>query len=197
MSAMEHAGPPLETLLRRLVDTPPDFLDEPRIGARGRVAVAALVHDLLAMHGARAADGALRRFVSGDAHADRNRLALAMVACWLLADDALVARAVPADGLLEVLDALCGELSAAAAAHDYVRDGDRREELVRSVLARLGLRPDGETAAQAQDRLSALSGVERARLLEASRAAERRAREIREALVRKAAEESADKWTRE
>jgi hypothetical protein len=65
------------------------------------------------------------------------------------------------------------------------------------VLARLDCRPEGETIAQATDRLSGLSGTERRRLLEASRASEQRARAIREALAKKAAEESADKWTRE
>jgi len=45
--------------------------------------------------------------------------------------------------------------------------------------------------------LSALSSTERQRLLDESRDAEKRAREIRQALARKAAEQSADKWTRE
>ncbi len=65
------------------------------------------------------------------------------------------------------------------------------------VLARLDYRPAGETIAQATDRLSGISGTERRHLIEASRAAEQRARELREALARKAAEESADKWSRE
>ena len=64
-------------------------------------------------------------------------------------------------------------------------------------LARLGFVPAGETPEQAADRLTAISGMERRRLLEASRAAEQRARQIREALARKAAEEAADKWSRE
>ena len=59
------------------------------------------------------------------------------------------------------------------------------------------LRPAGESVAQAQDRLTALSSIERNRLLAASRAAEERSRAIREALARKAAQESADKYTRE
>jgi len=78
-----------------------------------------------------------------------------------------------------------------------VQDPDRREELARVLLAHLGYRPAGETEAQASDRLSRISGTERQRLLAASRAAEERARAIREALAKKAAEESADKWTRE
>jgi division protein CdvB (Snf7/Vps24/ESCRT-III family) len=65
------------------------------------------------------------------------------------------------------------------------------------VLAHLGYRPDDETAAQAADRLQAVSGSARRALIEASRNAERRAREIRAALEAKEAQESADKWTRE
>jgi len=69
--------------------------------------------------------------------------------------------------------------------------------MIRFALARLDLRPSGETLTQAQDRLTTLSSIERNRVLAASRAAEQRTRDIREALARKAAQESADKYTRE
>lgn len=194
---MHIPGPPLETLLRRLADTPPDFLDEPRIGASGQVSVAAVVNDLLARGPGRATQQELQRFDSRDPGADRARLKMALVMSWLLADDAFLdARLARAD-LLRVLDETAGELAALAPAAKYLQDLERREELARVVLARLGLRPQGETPEQAADRLSALSASERQRLLQASRAAEARARAIREALVRKQAEESADKWTRE
>lgn len=197
---MENNGPVLETLTHRLAETPPEFLDEPRIGGKGgkgAVAVAALVNDLLLMHGARGPAAALLRFNGVDAKADRNRLALAMIATWLLADHWFLAAGLAQDGLLHVLDQAAGELATATAAHKFVNDPERREELARAVLAHLNYRPDGETVAQATDRLSRISGTERRRLLEASRAAEERARGIREALARKAAEESADKWSRE
>ena len=45
------------------------------------------------------------------------------------------------------------------AAERFVSDPERREELVRWVLARLGLRPAGESEHQAADRLSALDSV--------------------------------------
>jgi hypothetical protein len=135
-------------------------------------------------------------FEGVSAHADRNRLALVLIIAWLLADDALRALDPGQSALLDALAGVAQEL-AAVPAHRYVDDADRREELVRTVLARLGCHPYGETPEQAADRLAAVSAAERRRLLDASRAAERRAREIREALVRKAAEESADKWTRE
>ena len=83
------------------------------------------------------------------------------------------------------------------AVEKFVTDVERREELARFALARLGFRPQTETRAQAEDRLSSLSAAERARVLSAARVAEERARAVREALARKAAEESADKYTRE
>jgi hypothetical protein len=190
-------GPDLEILIRRLAETPPDFLDEPLVGGSGRVAVAALVNDVLRLHGGRAPFATLRTFDGANARADRNRLALAMIVAWLLADDWFLAARPAQAPLLQALAEVPAELAPAVAAHRFVEDPERREELARVVLARLGYRPQGETLAQATDRLTAVSAVERRRLLQASRAAEQRARAIREALARKAAEESADKWTRE
>lgn len=192
---MQLPGPPLETLLRRLADTPPDFLDDPRIGTSGQVFVAAVVNDLLARGPGRASLAELQRFEGRSG--DNGRLRMALVMAWLLADDALRERCASRADMLNLLDGTAAELAGLASATKYLQDPERREELVRVLLARLGLRPHGETAEQAADRLSALSATERKRLLDASRAAEARAREIREALVRKAAEASADKWTRE
>jgi hypothetical protein len=192
---MVRTGPDLEHLTRRLADAPAEFLDEPRIGAAGRVHVAALVNDVLALHGQRASHFVLQRF-DGSTKADRNRLALAMLATWLLTDDWFVCAGLAHRPLANLFEGL-KDLAQITPAHQFVNDPDRREELARVVLARLGLRPAGETPEQAADRLSRISGTERARLLAASRAAEERARAVREALARKAAEESADKWSRE
>jgi len=194
---MEREGPVLETLTRRLAETPEDFLAEPRIGAAGRVRTAAVVGDLLRALGAAATPGDLQRFSGADARADRNRLSVTLVLCWLLADEWFVRAAPPAGLLLPLLGAQAAELADQSPAGKFVTDPDRREELARVALTRLGYRPAGETKAQAQDRLTTLSSAERARVLRAARAAEQRAREIREALIKKAAEESADKWGRE
>ena len=190
-------GPSLDVLLRRLLDTPPDFLDPPWRGREGRLHVAAVVNDVLAMHGTAMA-APLRVTLSGGLQGiNANQLSLSAVMAWLLADATW--QSFDRDG--EQLQALFSEavpaLATEAAATRYVLEPDRREELARTTIARLGLLPAGETAAQAADRLASVSGVERRRLLAASRAAEARARAIREALARKAAEESADKWTRE
>lgn len=202
---MNRTGPDLEVLTHRLAATPAEFLAEPYVAtataAAGTLHVAALVNDVLALIGARADGAALARLRGDDRKPDRrkerNRLTLAAIAAWLLADDWFAGAGIDRDALLAVFDEAVTELAAAAPAQRFVDDPDRREELARVVLARLDFRPAGETVAQATDRLSSISGVERQRLLKASRAAEERARAIREALARKAAEESADKWTRE
>ena len=190
------AGPPLERVMRRLAETPEDFLAEPRIGEAGQVVTAALVGDLLHALGHPIAAADLAGF-AGTSNVDRNRLMLVAVAVWLLADD-WVATATPDQAVLVgLLGARLTDLASAGRADMFVSDAERREELARTVLAALGLVPEGETEVQAGDRLSAVSAAERRRLLLASRDAEERARAIREALVRKAAEESADKYTRE
>lgn len=194
---MNTPGPILETLTHRLAETPAEFLAEPRIGRAGSVFVPALVNDVLLMHGARASARALARFDEAEQKPGRNRLALVMIGAWLVADEWFQYAAPAQEAMLDVLDADLRELAAGSPAHQFVHDPDRREELVRIVLARLGYRPEGESVEQATDRLSSISGSERRRLLEASRASNQRAKEIREALARKAAEESADKWSRE
>lgn len=194
---MNNSGPVLETLTRRLAETPADFLEEPVVAGQGTVVVAALVNDLAQMHGKRLPEAALGVFAGTAPHVDRNRLALVMVAAWLLADEWIVGKALAPATLVALLTGPMAELAVGTGAHKFVADADRREELARVILASLDYRPQGETLAQATDRLSAISATARRKLLAASRASEQRAREIRAALAAKAAEESADKWTRE
>ncbi|PYJ81395.1 MAG: hypothetical protein DME22_21300 [Verrucomicrobia bacterium] len=194
---MQQEGPILESLTRRLAETPEEFLAEPRIGQTGRAHVAAVVGDLLQLLNASAQADELARFAGSDARRDRNRLGITLLLCWLLSDDWFRQTKLEARNILELLDGESNELAVQVAARKFVTDPDRREELARVALARLGFRPAGETLAQAQDRLTTLNSSERARVMKAARAAEERARQIREALVRKAAEESADKFTRE
>ena len=193
---MIHDGPPLEILLRRIVDTPPDFLAEPKIGKRGVVHVDAIAGDVAALLGGAVSRTGLHRYTATDSR-EQNRLAIALLACWVYADAWLRAAGINPQEMLNALDALSNELAPHAPAKSFHTDPDRREELARTALARLGLRPAGETQTQAQDRLINVSAAERKRTVEAARGAAERVRAIREALARKAAEESADKMWRE
>lgn len=193
---MQREGPALEVLLQRIAATPTEFLEEPRIGNGGVIHVAAVVRDLLDSRSVAFQVAELAAFVSRDAKVDRNRLSIVLLMCWLIADESLNGELHPQNTLALLLDD-AKQLAAYTNAAKLISDAERREELARLALSRHDLRPYGETLAQAQDRFVAISSLERARILRASKAAEARAREIREALARKAAEESADKWTRE
>jgi hypothetical protein len=196
---MQHEGPPLELLLRRLAETPSDFLGTPVFDGKGDVNVAALIVDVLASHGHAIAPADLAQLnrPAGNAKLRQNWLTLAAVTCWLLHETPLATKRLSHQALRTLFFETSLALAEEARAEQYLYEDDRREELARTVLRDTGLRPRGESIAQAQDRLHALSSVERRRLVEAARAAEKRAREIREALERKAAEEAADKYTRE
>lgn len=194
---MQAEGPVLEDLTRRLAETPEDFLAEPRLGNAGQVHVAAVAADLLRSLGAPADAAALAPLEGQDARRDRNRLSIALLLCWLLADEWFRQHRMQPEALLELIRRGSAMVGDRTPARKFVTDPERREELARFSLAQLGYRPAGETLAQAQDRLTSLNSAERARVLQASRAAEERARAIREALARKAAQESADKFTRE
>jgi hypothetical protein len=194
---VNREGPPLQTLIRRVAETPPEFLASVRIGNSGEVHVPAVVNDLFRMRGVEIPVQSLAAFAGRDAKADRNPLSITLLMCWLLADESLRSLHIDTDALLALLRDAARELAAYGTATKFVQDADRREELARLSLSRLGMRPAGETVAQAEDRLMSLSSAEHARVLRASRDAEKRAQEIRAALARKAAEESADKYTRE
>lgn len=196
LNRLSREGPPLAALLHRVADTPKDFLAEPRIRAAGQVHVDAVVRDLLASLGVDATVRDLERF-GGKGPADRNVLAVTLLLCWLLADPWFSSAAPTKTELLRLFGDGATELAASTPAHKFIDDPDRREELVRVTLAAIGCRPAGESEAQAEDRLTSLSSAERTRVVEAARAAELRARQIRDALRKRAAEESADKWTRE
>lgn len=195
---MNREGPPLETLTRRLAECPPEFLALPRVGETGAVHVDAVVSDLLReLGGEGLSPEAARPFQSRNRKADRGRLSVVLLACWLLHDEWFRVRPGFAAPVLTLLTSGLAELAAATAAARFVADPDRREELARVCLSELGLRPAGETIAQAQDRLATLNAAERQRVIKAARQAEERAEKIREAMQRQTAAEANAKAMRE
>jgi hypothetical protein len=195
---MNAEGPPLEALTRRLADCPADFLAAPRIAGAGSVRVAAVVADLLRDLGARPlTDTQAGVFQSKQARLDRNRLSVVLLVCWLLHDRWFQTHPDHTAHALDLLTEGLTEAASATPADRFVTDPDRREELARLCLRDLGLRPAGETIAQAQDRLTTLNAAERQRVIEAAREAEARAAAIREAMRQRAIEEANAKSMRE
>ena len=195
---MKREGPALETLTRRLAECPPEFLALPRVGETGMIHVDAVVSDLVSeLGGAGLSPEAARPFQSRNRKADRARLSIVLLASWLLHDDWFRGQPDLAGPVLQLLRDGLAELAATTAAARFVSDPDRREELARVCLSELGLRPAGETIAQAQDRLATLNAAERQRVVKAARQAEERAQKIREAMKRQAEQEANAKAMRE
>jgi hypothetical protein len=194
-------GPLLETLTRRLAECPADFLAEPcDKQSKGDVYVAAVVYDLIReLGGAPLTEKQLEAFEfrKSQAKEDRRRARVVLVASWLLYDNWFRYRGRFASMAYEFLANKLNDVAATVPASAFVSDPDRREELTRLCLNALGLRPAGETEAQAEDRLTTLDSVERVRVVREAREAEARAQRIREEMARKAAEEAASVYGRE
>jgi hypothetical protein len=198
---MKEEGPLLEALTRRLAECPAEFLAEPRDSSGdGDVDVAAVVYDLLRdLGGAPLAKEQLALFElkNRKSKEERNRIRVALVASWLLHDPWFRYRSRFAAQAFAFLTDGIKYLASLVSAEALIADPDRREELARLCCKALGLRPAGESPAQAEDRLATLDSVERSRVVREARAAEERARQIREELARKAAEEAAAVYGRE
>lgn len=195
---MNQEGPLLETLTRRLAECPSEFLEEPRIGTTvgGRVETAAVVSDLLRDLGGESLTLQQASVFGYNSQGKRESLQLVLIVCWLLHDGWFLSHKAQ-QGVLKLLTDGLKDLTDLVKPEKFVTDADRREELVRVCLKAMGLRPAGESLAQAQDRLSTLNTVERARVIREAQAAEERARQIREEMARKAAEEAASYYARD
>ena len=194
---MEQEGPYLQYLTRRLAECPAEFLDPPRIGKKGEVFVDAVVFDLLLdLGGYHPAKLDIVPFQS-NSEKSTNRLRLVLIAAWLLHDRWFTVQRRFAKEALAFLRDGPEEIAALISAEQFVLDPDRREELARLCLAALGLRPKGESSAQAEDRLVTLSSVKRSRFVRATFEKMKQARKLREAMEAKAAREASARAMRE
>lgn len=196
---MKQKGPVLERLTRRLAECPPEFLAEPRTGDKGVVHAAAVVSDLMQdLGGSFLAKEKANVFQgqNNDARA-RNRLRLILIAAWLLHDAWFREKKMFADAACDFLSTGLDDAASVVEASKFVSDPDRREELARLCLHDMGFYPEGESEAQALDRLTTLSSVERRRLVKETKKSRDRVNQILEAMRKKAAEEAAASYNRE
>jgi hypothetical protein len=195
----EAALPPLAEFLRWLAEMPEAFRSEPSGFPAGKVPVPAVVADLHeTLFASRPEETFLAAFRPGAADkVERNRLRWVLAACHLLWHPALRAATLPAEGVNRLLVQDLAALAAVAPVDGLLRDEERREELVRRTLHALGLLLPGESPKEAEDRLTQVDSVERRRLVREAAEKEKRAREVREQMARRAAEEAAAKVSRE
>lgn len=193
---MKKEGPLIEVLLRRLREIPQEFLDTPTNGSSEGIHVGALIFDLCRSRGHVIPVKNLQSLSAYSDDLQCNCVRLRSITCWVCADESLNDLVEPSD-IVHFMKKRIPLLAEEYNAMKYITDSERSEEFTRLLLSDCGLRPSGETKEQAQDRLQSLSSTERKRIIASSREAEKRAREIREALVLKAAKDAADKYSRD
>ncbi len=192
--------PPLAEWLRWVAEMPPSFRVAPEGGPGGRVRVRAVVSDLLeTLHGALPAPVVLAAFdaAPGAAKSERNRLGWVLAACHVLWHPAVRAASPSQQSVQAFLVQELAQLGAVASIDILNHEEERREELVRRVLRAVQFALPGESPHEAEDRLRQVDSVEHHRVLTAAAVREKRSREVREAMARKAAEEAAAKVSRE
>jgi hypothetical protein len=193
----EQLLPPLAEFLRWLAEMPPAFKATPAGFKDGAVRVDAVVTDLAeTLLGGPPPAGVLENCVPARADRnERNRLRWLLAACHLLWHPELRQRPCPPEGLRRLLVDDLAALAAVEPVDSLLTDEERREELVRLALRALDLRLPGESAGEAEDRLTQVDSVERRRVLKEAAERERRAREVREALLaQQAAQEAAARY---
>ena len=191
------AGPVLESLTHRLTQCPREFLYEPKTGKSGRVRVDAVVSDLFRDMAGKFPKAGQCDMFSGGGEKDKNWLSLVLIACWLVNDKWFLEKPELAAAVLDFLQNKLQRLSNVCIAQTFVSEPERREELARYLLSCLGLRPEGESGKQAEDRLASLDSVERIRVMLEAKRAEEHARKVREAMKQRKAREAAAKVMRE
>ncbi len=191
--------PPLAGWLRWIAERPPILNAAPEGFPDGRVRVRAVVADLHEeLFDAPAEEPLLSACDAGEpTRAERSRLGWILAASHVLSHPAIREAALKHDRVVKLLVQELPALAALVPPERLEREEERREELVRRVLRAAQLRLPGESAADGEDRLRQVDTVERHRVVAAAAERERRAREVREAMAKKAAEEAAAKVSRE
>jgi hypothetical protein len=197
---MNSEGPSLAAMTHRLAECPEDFLNICD-HANGSTCVAALLADFFRRYNdanpLQEDDPFIKKLTSAKFTAQHQRhLGLLSLAVWLFYDPWFGNRKGFAAAIWQMLRSDNYQaISQLLKPRLVLSHPDRREELARICLSGLDLRPEGETIAQATDRLMSLNSIERERILRETAAAEKRAREVREAMARAKAQESVSRYT--
>lgn len=202
---MKKPGPPIEMLIDRLI-TIPDLFFKINIksdDSKKKISVPAVLNDLLLDMGGAPLnnDEILEHFPGKNKNIpeNNNRLQLISIICYIYEDDFFIEKKSGSEVIKSfILSQKIVELSKVVnSADEFISDPDKREELCRLALDITGYYPAGENEKNAVDRLSTLDSVERKKILAKTGAAQKRARELKEAMMRKEAEEAASKMSRE
>ena len=191
--------PPLPEWLHWVAEMPNAFRLLPEGFEGGSVRVHAVVSDLFeTLFGISAGPLIVSACRPNDTgKRELNRLRWILAACHVLWHPHLRVSPGEKASIERLLVQELAGLAAIAPVDLLFSEEEKREELVRRILRAANHHLSGESDKEAEDRLRQLDSVERYRVLAAAVERERRAREVRQAMARKAVEEAAAKVTRE
>lgn len=202
---MKNPGPPLQELIDHLILIPGEFTgkNEKSPDNSGKISIPAIVNDLLLDLGGEAlSDSEIPAEFHNTGHvkpAVNNYLRLVSILCYIFEYRFFMENKTSPENIKSfLLSKRLVDLSGAVkSADEFITDPDRREEICRTALDVSGYYPDGENEKHARDRLLTLDSVERKAILTRTAEAQKKAREIKEAMMRQEAEEAASKMSRE
>lgn len=203
---MKQIGPDIDSLTHWLTDCPPEFYQLPihsgHLASTAKFDANTIPIDVAAIASDHLRDLSLplaeiQKVGSSITGMTEIEQRMVVIVVWLLREPWLMGQMQLASQVAQLLSAELQELAGTINPVSTVTDPDRREELVRLCLAKLGFRPAGETIKQARDRLNTLDSVERVRVVSQTREAEARARAIRQAIAKKRAQEAAARYSPE
>ncbi|TGM05274.1 hypothetical protein [Leptospira jelokensis] len=135
---------------------------------------------------------------SFDSITNLNLKALHIILANLLNDKEAQIPEIPKESLFEYLTNTLPTLCDLVPNYNtWTTDAERAEELIRSVFHSLGIFPENETKEYFKDRYLSIDSRERIRILDETKKAQERAKEILRQLKQKEEEEAASKYNRE
>lgn len=202
---MKNPGPPLQELIDYLILIPGEFTGkvEKSSDAAIRISIPAIVNDLLLDLGGEPLEDdkipANFHYAKENKAEINNYLNLISIFCYIYEYKFFIEKNSGSEKIKSfLLSPRLIELSKAVKSSDeFISDPEKREEICRSALDVMDYYPEGENEKNAHDRLSTLDSVERKIILTKTAEAQKRAKEIKEAMMRKEAEEAASKMSRE
>ncbi len=185
--------PTISQMIHHIKKCPSEFLRRPIQNKIGETHTAALVNDLLRSLSNQPT--AVATFALDPQSHTLAELHLMQISCWALShpffsrvDTRLIAGFLKT-GLKQVAGLVKTE--------SWITDEERAEELARMIFSACNEIPAGESSSEAQDRLTSVDTVNRIKVIEKSRKAMERAKELRRKMAEEKAREAANIYGRE
>jgi len=171
----------------------PTFQTQP-----GKIDIAALWNDTLIRFTNEINNSKHLEHLKSANHSDKNLQGLHTLIIHILSDQEWEKENFVPKKLIDFLNTKLPELASSVSPYtEWIHDNERAEELVRLLFAALDLLPLKEDKKYFEDRLRSIDTIERIKILEESKKAQERAKEILERMKRAEEEEAASKYNRE